>query len=127
MMIVILDKDSKSYEYFINDQRTRRFMESDHEKNTYAKEILEKLRNEFIRLNINPGYHVSAIGMSDASGWDGGLCMHEEDGYWLVYHSERGGRHTPHIFTDVQSAANYFLWFHVCRPDGKNNDVGTIF
>jgi hypothetical protein len=55
--------------------------------------------------------HVNArlVGVPDAYP-DGGWCIHEEGGVWLVYHSERGKRSGPAIFTSSFDAANFYLW-----------------
>lgn len=124
-MIIIFDKNPESYEKF-NAEYMQFFRKTPEQEKQYVDAILKELCEEFMRLGISPGYHVSAIGQEDASGWDGGLCMHQEDGYWLVYHSERGNRSRPEIFTNIQTAANYFLWTHVSRPDGRNTDVGFL-
>lgn len=124
-MIVVLDKSPELYKE--SDSTSKRFFtKSPEQEKEYKNLILEELREELQRLNISPGYRLSDIGRADASEWDGGLCMHEEDGYWLIYHSERGSRSRPDIFTNIQSAANYFLWFHVSKPDGMNSDVGRL-
>lgn len=124
-MKVVLDKDSERYDLAIQEN-LRYFRKTQEEEEINSDNFLSQLRMEFERLKINPGYHLSAIGQPDASGANGGLCLHEEDGYWLVYHSERGCRSRPEIFTNIQSAANYFLWTHAAKPSGNNSDVGSL-
>jgi hypothetical protein len=112
-MIVIFDKNPEIYAKLIEDNKL--FPRSAEEVLKYNQTILNELRTEFKRLGITPDYRLSEIGVPDASGWDGGLCMHEEDDFWLVYQSERSNRDRPQIFTNIRDAANYFLWFHISR------------
>jgi hypothetical protein len=92
----------------------------------FAEQMLGELRSELSRLECPVGYPLTDIGKADASGWDGGYCLHEEDGYWLVYHSERGMRATPDVFSNVQNAVNFFLWIHIANPSAHNKDVGML-
>lgn len=124
-MKIIFDKTPERYQFEAQEHNNRVSIEGPNLAR-YSEEIMTELRLEFERLNLNPGYHISAIGQPDASGWSGGLCLHEEDGHWLIYHSERGNRSRPEIFSNIQNAANYFLWVHAAKPQGNNSDVGML-
>jgi hypothetical protein len=84
---------------------------------------LKELADELERLNV--GVNTQLLGVPDAFG-DGGWCIHEEDGAWLVYHSERGRRSGAAIFTSDFDAANYYLWIHICSPEADNSSVGRL-
>jgi hypothetical protein len=85
---------------------------------------LQELAEELQRLKIN--IDVRSLGVPDSGGWDGGWCIHEEDGLWLVYHSERGRRSGVAIFTSSFDAANFYLWSRVAHPKSGNSDVGQL-
>ncbi len=84
---------------------------------------LKELASELIRLNVDVNVHL--LGVPDAFS-DGGWCIHQEDGYWLVYHSERGRRSRPAVFTSSFDAANFYLWIHICSPRSDNSSVGQL-
>jgi hypothetical protein len=84
---------------------------------------LKELAEELQRLNVN--VNVRLLGVPDAYE-DGGWCIHEEEDVWLVYHSERGRRSRPAIFTSSFDAANFYLWIHVCSPAADNSAVGQL-
>jgi hypothetical protein len=84
---------------------------------------LKELAEEIRRLNVDA--NVNLLGVPDAYP-DGGWCIHEEDGVWLVYHSERGKRSGPAIFTSSFDAANFYLWIHICDPRADNSSVGQL-
>jgi hypothetical protein len=74
---------------------------------------LHELAKELVRLKVNVNVH--ALGIPDVH-HDGGWCIHQEDDVWLVYHSERGRRSRPAIFTSSFDAANFYLWKHISHP-----------
>ena len=84
---------------------------------------LKELAAELQRLNVD--VNVRLLGVPDAFA-DGGWCIHEEGNVWLVYHSERGRRFRPAIFTSSFDAANFYLWIHVCHPESDNSAVGQL-
>jgi hypothetical protein len=84
---------------------------------------LKELAAELQRLNVN--IDVRLLGVPDAFP-DGGWCIHEEDGVWLVYLSERGRRSGPAVFTSDFDAANFYLWKHVSSPDADCSSVGRL-
>ncbi|MES2415261.1 MAG: hypothetical protein V4614_15770 [Pseudomonadota bacterium] len=84
---------------------------------------LRELAEEFKRLKLDLNERL--LGVQDAY-WDGGWCIHEEGEVWLVYHSERGRRSRPAIFTSSFDAANFHLWIHVCHPGADNSAVGQL-
>lgn len=84
---------------------------------------LRELAAELLRLKVD--VNVRLLGVPDAFG-DGGWCIHEEEDVWLVYHSERGRRSRPAIFTSSFDAANFYLWIHVCHPKADNSAVGQL-
>lgn len=88
-------------------------------KNWALNELAEELKRSKINININ------LLCAPDAFD-DGGWCIHEEDGVWLVYHSERGHRSRPAIFTSSFDAANYYMWIHICSPTADNSSVGRL-
>ena len=84
---------------------------------------LEELASELQRLKVD--VNVRLLGIPDAFS-DGGWCIHEEEEVWLVYHSERGRRSRPAIFTSSFDAANFYLWIHVSHPKADNSAVGQL-
>ncbi|MBL0943060.1 MAG: hypothetical protein IBJ04_01860 [Hydrogenophaga sp.] len=84
---------------------------------------LRELAAELQRLKVN--VDVKMLGVPDAFP-DGGWNIHKEDGVWLVYHSERGRRSRPSIFTSAFDAANFYLWIHVSNPKADNSSVGRL-
>jgi len=84
---------------------------------------LEELAAECKRLNLD--IDVRELGVPDAY-YDGGWCIHQEDGVWLVYLSERGRRARPAIFTSSFDAANYFLWINTSHPAADNSSAGRL-
>lgn len=84
---------------------------------------LKELAGELQRLNVD--VNVRLLGVPDAYE-DGGWCIHEEGDVWLVYHSERGRRSRPAIFTSDFDAADFYLWIHVCSPTADNSSVGQL-
>ena len=84
---------------------------------------LNELAEELLRLNVD--LNVRLLGVPDAYP-DGGWCIHKEDEVWLVYHSERGRRSGPSIFTSSFDAANFYLWIHICDPKANNSSVGQL-
>lgn len=84
---------------------------------------LTELVKELKRLDVE--IDISLVGLPDAFP-DGGWCIHQEDDVWLVYHSERGMRSGPAVFTSSFDAANFYLWKHVCHPKNSNTDVGLL-
>lgn len=84
---------------------------------------LTELAAELLRLKVD--VDVRLLGVADAFP-DGGMCIHEEDGVWLVYHSERGRRSGPAIFTSSFDAANFYLWRCVSNPANGSSDVGML-
>jgi len=84
---------------------------------------LKELAAELVRLGSD--VDVQLLGVPDAFP-DGGWCIHEEENVWLVYHSERGRRSGPAIFTSSFDAANFYLWIHVCDPSADNSAVGCL-
>ena len=84
---------------------------------------LKELAEELLRLKVD--IDVRLLGVADAFP-DGGMCIHEEDGVWLVYHSERGRRSGPAIFTSSFDAANFYLWRCISHPNSGNSDVGML-
>lgn len=84
---------------------------------------LEELARELTRLQVP--VDVRLLGVPDAFP-DGGWCIHQEDDVWLVYHSERGRRSRPAIFTSSFDAANFYLWCHISHPSNGNSDVGML-
>lgn len=83
----------------------------------------DELKAEMKRLNVD--YNVHALGIPDVFD-DGGWCLHSEDGYWLVYHSERNKRSGLCIFTSPFDAANFLLWKLISTPEGTNESVGSL-
>lgn len=124
-MKIFFDKDEQRYARALRES-SEISMNSPTTGALYAEQIMDELRIELARIGCSVGYPLSSIGKADASGWEGGYCMHEEDGYWLVYHSERGLRSIPDVFSGVQNAANFFLWIHVANPSAGNKDVGML-
>lgn len=88
-----------------------------------SRRAIEELAVEIQRLNVD--VDVRLLGVPDAFS-DGGWCIHEEDGVWLVYHSERGRRSGPAIFTSSFDAANFYLWKHIANPSADNSSVGLL-
>jgi hypothetical protein len=84
---------------------------------------LTELADELRRLNVD--VNVRLLGIPDAFP-DGGWCIHEEGGVWLVYHSERGRRSGPAVFTSSFDAANFYMWIHICSPNADNSSVGRL-
>lgn len=84
---------------------------------------LKELAEEMQRLRVD--VNVSLLGVPDAYP-DGGWCIHKEGEVWLVYHSERGRRSRPAIFTSSFDAANFYLWIHICDPKADNSSVGQL-
>lgn len=84
---------------------------------------LKELAEELQRLKVD--VNVRLLGVPDAFP-DGGWCIHEEDDVWLVYHSERGRRSGPAIFTSSFDAANFYLWCRIADPKAGNSDVGRL-
>jgi hypothetical protein len=84
---------------------------------------LKELAEELQRLQVD--VDVRMLGVPDAFP-DGGWCIHQEDEVWLVYHSERGRRSGPAIFTSSFDAANFYLWSCVSHPKSCNTDVGRL-
>jgi len=84
---------------------------------------LTELAAELQRLKVD--VNIRLLGVPDAFD-DGGWCIHEEDDVWLVYHSERGRRSRPAIFTSSFDAANFYLWIHICHPEADNSSVGQL-
>ncbi|MCS4511924.1 hypothetical protein [Xylophilus ampelinus] len=96
---------------------------SSQENNPRPNWALEELAEELVRLKVDVNPRL--LGVADAFP-DGGWCIHKEDNVWLVYHSERGRRSRPSIFTSPFDAANFYLWIHVCHPKGDNTSVGEL-
>ncbi len=88
-----------------------------------ANWALEELSRELQRLKVP--VNVRLLGVPDAFP-DGGWCIHQEDDVWLVYHSERGRRSGPSIFTSSFDAANFYLWCAIGNPSNGNSDVGML-
>jgi len=84
---------------------------------------LKELAEELQRLKVD--VDVRFLGVPDAFP-DGGWCIHQEDDVWLVYHSERGRRSRPAIFTSSFDAVNFYLWCHIAHPKSGNTDVGML-
>lgn len=82
---------------------------------------LEELAKELVRLKVDINVH--GIGKPDV---DESWCIHQEGDVWLVYHSERGRRSGPAIFTSSFDAANFFLWKHVAHPQADSSSVGML-
>lgn len=87
--------------------------------NWALKELAEEMQR--LRVDVN----VNLLGVPDAYP-DGGWCIHKEGEVWLVYHSERGRRSRPAIFTSSFDAANFYLWIHICDPKADNSSVGQL-
>ena len=85
---------------------------------------LKELAEEIKRLKVKD-VNANLLGVPDAYP-DGGWCIHEEDDVWLVYHSERGRRSRPSIFSSSFDAANFYLWIHICDPRSDNSSVGQL-
>lgn len=102
---------------FERDYEILSFDYEEAEKWAYAE-----LKHELQRLSVD--YNVHAIGIADAV--DGGWCINREDGFWLVYHCERGRRSGPSMFTSPFDAANFLLWSLVSTPEGTNSSVGRL-
>lgn len=51
-------------------------------------------------------YSYFAIGIPDC---DDHYCFHEENGFWLVYYSERGQREPFCVFSDLDDAVKFYL------------------
>lgn len=85
---------------------------------------MKELAEELERLKV-PDVHARLLGVPDAYP-DGGWCIHEEGGVWLVYHSERGKRSGPAIFTSSFDAANFYLWNLISSPSADNSSVGRL-
>jgi len=84
---------------------------------------LKELAAELARLKVD--IDVSLLGVPDAYD-DGGWCIHEENGVWLVYNAVRGRRSGPAIFISSFDAANFFLWKHIAHPQNENVSVGML-
>jgi len=84
---------------------------------------LNELTAELRRLEVDVDTRL--LGVPDAFP-DGGWCIHEEQGVWLVYRSERGRRSGPALFTSSFDAANFYLWIHICDPRANNTSVGRL-
>lgn len=84
---------------------------------------LRELSAELQRLEVD--VDVRLLGVPDAFP-DGGWCIHKEGNVWLVYHSERGRRSRPSLFTSSFDAANFYLWIHVCDPTSDSTSVGRL-
>lgn len=90
---------------------------------TDSQSALKELATELQRLEVDVNVHL--LGLPDAFP-DGGWCIHQEGNVWLVYHSERGRRSGPAIFTSSFDAANFYLWIHICNPKFDNSAVGQL-
>ncbi len=84
---------------------------------------LRELSAELQRLKV--GVDVRLLGVPDAFP-DGGWCIHKEGNVWLVYHSERGHRSRPSMFTSSWDAANFYLWIHLGDPRSDSTSVGRL-
>lgn len=84
---------------------------------------LQELAAELRKLKVD--VNIELLGQPDAFP-DGGWCIHQDGDVWLVYHSERGRRSGPSIFTSSFDAANFYLWIHVCHPKSDNSSVGQL-
>lgn len=84
---------------------------------------LRELSAELQRLNVS--VDVRLLGVPDAFP-DGGWCIHKEGNVWLVYHSERGHRASPSMFTSLWDAANFYLWIHLGDPRSDSTSVGRL-
>jgi hypothetical protein len=86
---------------------------------------LTELRDELVRLNVP--IDTRLIGIADAFP-EGGWCIHREGTVWLVYHSERGRRSGPAVFTNPFDAANFYLWSRLGDPATKTdaNAIGRL-
>jgi hypothetical protein len=93
------------------------------DKEALTREAFQALKDEIRRLKVDINVH--SIGIPDAEDL-GGYCIHQEDDVWLVYHSERGRRSRPAIFTSPFDAANFYLWCHISHPSNGNTDVGML-
>jgi hypothetical protein len=117
-----IELDIKNYD----DSFERYFPKSMEQKISEEQAMYAILRNELARLGQNLAYPLSQIGIPDAAGWDGGLCLHRETTLWLVYHSERGLRSDVSVFTSVQNAVNFFLWRSVSSAQADNSSIGYL-
>lgn len=93
------------------------------DKDKAERWAFEELKSEIKRLNID--YNIYGLGIPDVFD-DGGWCLHSEDEFWLVYHSERGKRSRLSIFTSPFDAANFLLWKLIATPTGTNQSVGLL-
>jgi hypothetical protein len=103
---------SSKYEFFGNE------LTKDDEKKAY-----KNIFDELIKHGVNVNFY--ALGVPDAHN-DGGFCIHKEQGFWVVYNSERGARFGVSLFSALDDAANFFVWLHVSNPKSGNTDVKQL-
>lgn len=91
--------------------------------NDSGMQALRDLGAELERLNV--GVDIRLLGTPDAFP-DGGWCIHKDGDVWVVYHSERGKRSGPSVFTSSYDAANFYLWKQVATPESDSSSVGLL-
>ncbi|KMW72084.1 MULTISPECIES: hypothetical protein [Photorhabdus] len=89
-------------------------LERDLAENILAKVVnmklpLDEIFHEINRLLSEHGVmdDVYALNQPDI---DDKYCLHLEEGLWVAYYSERGGRHGLCIFCNYHDAVRYFIW-----------------
>lgn len=74
------------------------------------KGLFKAIHEAMLLAGIKSGY---TLGAPD-SGGEGGLCLHQDGRFFVVYASERGERINPAFFTSGRDAANFMVWMK-CR------------
>ena len=96
-----------------------------HQMKIMKKKALFQLVNELKRHNLDE--LLPCIGVEHADYISGGWCIYKENGYWLVYHSERYIKSNLSIFTSVYDAVNFYIWSRLARPENDNSSIGMIY
>ncbi len=68
-------------------------------------DIYKKIRELLSNHNVSEGCY--SLGVPDINEK---YCFHLEDGFFITYYSERGGRQGVCIFFNYHDAVRYFIW-----------------
>lgn len=66
-----------------------------------------------------------SLGVSDGLS-DGGVCFHEDNGFWVYYVSERGSRYGLAVFSSISDGMNFLVWMFLASPKNNNGDDGYL-
>jgi len=73
----------------------------------FQQRAFSRITSHLNQMGIDSKSYV--LGKPDA-GANGELCLHYENGLWLVYSSERGERLNPAFFASIWHAGRYLMW-----------------